>query len=156
MEASFLVSRNGVWHITKTFDIYYDTSWQRLGCVLMQKRKSGLICISLVEKVWRKLSNSRPGVSRSCACSQDMETLYHRSSLWDIKWSQEPQIHFHSDRSKFETTKMARIDQRLWYRNQLSSWQSECSSRHVESQEVLQCHFCLKDATWIAQRNQIS
>jgi hypothetical protein len=31
---------------------------------------------------------------------KNMETLSHRSSMWDIQWSQEPQIHLHSDGSK--------------------------------------------------------
>jgi hypothetical protein len=68
--------------ITKKFDIYSDATGIRV-CT-DARWKSGLIRISSVEKIWRKLTNSWLWVSRSCACSQDMEALPHRSLMCDI------------------------------------------------------------------------
>jgi hypothetical protein len=96
--------------ITKKFDIYYDASRQGLGCVLMQDGQAVSYTSRQLRKHEEKLSNSRLGVSRSCAGSQDMEALPHRSSMWDIQRPQESQIHIHAKRPEFEITSMVRVD----------------------------------------------
>ncbi len=122
--------------LTKKFDIYCDASHQGLGCVLMQEGQ--VVCYA--SRQLRKHEENYPTHDLELAAvvhALKIWRLPHRSSMWDIQWSQESQVHIYSERPKLETTSLVRIDQGLWSWNQLSSRKSKCGSWCAKSQEVL-------------------
>ena len=99
--------------ISKDFMIYCDASRQGLGCVLMQDGR----VISYVSRQLKEHENRYP--------THDLElaAVVHALKIWrhylignkcDIYTDHKSlKYFFHSGRSKYEATSMARVDQRL-------------------------------------------
>ena len=105
-------------------------------------RQSGdCIRVPSSSATWAKLSHSWSWASSGYSYSQDLETLSYGHSLQYLYWPWESQIYFHPKWAKYEVTKMAGINQRLWPGSTLSSGQSQCRSQCAQSQGSLQFPF---------------
>jgi hypothetical protein len=85
-------------------------------CIDARGKNSGLL-VPTAEGSWEELSNPWPRVSSSGSCTKDMEALSVRAEVWCLYRPQESEVHIHPVGAEYETTKMVRIDQRLWIGN---------------------------------------
>ena len=106
-----------------------STLWcfvHRTGMCVDAGRESSGILVPTVEDSWEELPHTRSGISSSGSCTKDLEALFVWAKVWYLHRSQEPQGHIHSVGVKHETTKMTRIDQRLWAGDSLSPRKGKC------------------------------
>ena len=101
----------------------------RTGMCVDVGRESSGIRVPPIEDSWEELSYSWSGITSRGSCTEDLEALSLWAEVWYLHGPQESQIHIHSVRAKHETTKMTRVDQRLWAGDSLSSRQSKCGCR---------------------------
>jgi hypothetical protein len=72
--------------------------------------------------------------------------------MWCLHRPQESEVHIHPVGAEFETTKMVRVDQRLWIGNSLPSRQSEHGGRCFKQEKSSQYDSRSLDALWVGQR----
>lgn len=59
-------------------EVYYNVSYQGLGCVLMQHKQVGGLCFKETKGTRQELPHTRFGACCYCLCTKDMKAL----SIW--------------------------------------------------------------------------
>jgi hypothetical protein len=85
------------------------------------RRVSDILFLTTIETPWRALPYSRSWVSKSHVSIKNMVTLLAWECGSHLHGPQKLKVHLHTIGLEYETTKMARVDQRLWARSALSS-----------------------------------
>jgi hypothetical protein len=92
-------------------------------CIDARGKSCGLL-VPTVDGSWEELSNPWLRVGSSGSCTEDMEALSVQAEVWCVYRPQESEVHIHPVGAEYETTKMVRVDQRLWIGNSLPSRQA--------------------------------